>query len=189
MPTPKALDKYQAARTLAARLAPRADRLRQLATRLGIRPYRCWLVWTRYGGEERGEGDELEIQRIELLPTPKVADLTGIQFNPYSGGVLPAGSIRVDRISCARYTEDILRGRVPPGSPHIGQSIEEPNDFFWEITFDGRNEGGTFRPRGKYRLVGNPWLNPGNAEYAVILERISEDRSSTGLSNIGDDNP
>jgi len=83
----------------------------------------------------------------------------------------------------------MLRGRVPPGSPNTGQSIEQPCDFFWEVTFDGRNEGGTFRPRGKYRLVGNPWLNASNAEYAVILERISEDRSSAGLSNIGDDNP
>lgn len=189
MPRVKPLQQNEASRSLAQRLAPRADRLRQLATKLGVRPYRVFLVWTKFGGEERGEGDEVETRREEILPTPRLQDLTGIQFNPYSGGVLPTGSVRIDRISCARYSEDTLRGRVQPGAPRVGESIEEPNDFFWEVVFDGRNDPmtGTLRPRSKYRLVGNPWLDAGAVNYVVILERVSEDRSAGGLSNIGDD--
>lgn len=187
MPIPKALNSQQAKLTLAARLAPRADRLRQLATRLGVRPYRVFLVWTRFGGEERGEGDERELRRVELLPTPQVQDLTGVQYNPFSGGALPTGSVRVDRISCAAYNEDLLRGEAPPAAPESGADIEEPNDFFWEIVFDGRNGRCSEARRGRYRLVGNPWLNAGNVEYAVILERVSEDRAADGRSEIGDD--
>lgn len=99
MSRPRPLNPFEAKRSLANRLAPTADRVRQIATRLGIRPYRCFLVWTRFSGEDRGEGDENLIARVELLPTPKVSELTSQQLLLYGAGTLPTGSLRVEKVS------------------------------------------------------------------------------------------
>jgi hypothetical protein len=188
--------------TLAHRLAKRVDSIRQIPTRFGLRNDRVWLVWTRYDGEYRGEGDEVEVARLEILPTPRVSDQTSIQFAPYAAGVLPNGSVRVDRIS-AQLTEDILKGhRIPDEATPPGAPILHATDFFWEIVQDDRGElppagcgdedhrltvlrGQSVVPRARYRLVSEPERRPGQIDFTCALERISEDHRYDGVSRHG----
>lgn len=227
----------QARATLAHRLSPTVDRLRQRLTTFGLRSDRVFLVWTTFSGAARGEGDERELARVELLPTPRVSDMTAINFQPYAAGILPNGVLRIDRISNL-YTEDQLRGRAipigiegklgqrvgcgggvdpfaadttpsgdsgeltdPPRNPPVtnesalldqgvigpgGQlCIEEPFDFFYEIVEDGRGDDPASRE--KFRLFGHPWRNENGFEWALLLERVSEDRNPSGESMLGPD--
>jgi hypothetical protein len=106
------LGSYQ--QTLAARLAKRADKLRVKYQQFGLRPYLVWMVWTRWGGEERGEGVEREQRRVQILPAPKVQDLTAISLQPQSGGLLPVGSVRISSVTTT-LSLNMLLGRQLPG--------------------------------------------------------------------------
>lgn len=196
MPKPRALTEAEASQTLANRLGVRlAPRLRQLATRFGIRSNRVFLVWTKWNGEYRGEGDEVELARVELLPTPKVSPETSVQGQPYSAGKLPVGQLTVDLISL-RFTKEMLQGKIIPSSDEGGNPVvapkraskdvrEEPIDFFWEIVEDGR--GDTPPSRDRYRVLGEPSRNEGNVCWIATVEKSSEDRTRIGTSKIGPD--
>lgn len=191
MPKPKALTPAQAKRTIAHRFAGSkerpgiADRLRQLSTRFGLRSTRCFLVWTRFTGEHRGEGEETEIARVEILPTPRVSDSTAIARNPYSAGVLPVGALRVDQISAGAYTYDELRGVKIPGVGADEPMIPEDVSFFWEMVEDGRGDA---RPEPRrFRVLAGPSRSEGNVYQSILLDRISEDRNRGRTTNIGVD--
>lgn len=181
MPKPRALTPQEAKRTLAHRFGPRGDRLRQLATRFGVRPYRCFLVWTKYTGGERGEGSEKLVAEAELLPTPKVISLDSVTYSPYHAGTFPDGSVKLDRVSVG-YTADFLRGLVVPKRE---EHLPEPYDFFYELREDGRGDDPAARDR--YRLLSPPFRQPGRVCWVLMLERSSEDRTRTGLSRHGVD--
>ncbi len=206
MPKPRPLSPERAERTLAHRLAPRIDRLRQFATRFGIRPYRCFLTWTKWSGGERGLGTEQIVARIELLPTPKVQSLDNVRAMFFSGGVLPVGSLRLSGIS-ALYTQDQLVGlAVPPDADFVEdnvpprrdtaeevsrlpkpsvKSLPEPFDFYWEVHEDGRGDDPP--QHNKFRLAAWPHRNAGNVEWTCMLERISVDERRDGSSTSGFD--
>jgi hypothetical protein len=181
VPKPKALTPDQAKRTIAARIAPRIDRVRQIATRLGIRPYRVMLVWTRFDGAERGEGDEVEARRIEILPTPKVEDLSAVTLNPLAAGVLPMGTIRVSEVS-ATMTSDLLNGRWVPRQHE--EHLPEPYAFYYEVVEDGRGDSPAARQR--YRLAAQPFLKADDVQWVLLLERVSEDAHRDGTSRYGE---
>lgn len=181
---PHGLTPEQAGRSLVHRLAPRIDRIRQIPVNLGLRPDRVYLVWTRYTGDERGEGVEQELARIELLPTPKVSDQTAVTKNPFSAGTLPVGSVRLDHVS-AQYDFDTLNGWMPPASTEQGENVSQPSDFYYEIAKDGRAGGLTHRT--KYRLLSTPSRVPGAVSWSITLERISEDAQPNGESSYGGD--
>jgi len=196
MPKPRALSSAEASRTLANRLGVRlAPRLRQLATRFGIRSNRVFLVWTRWTGEYRGEGDEKVIARVELLPTPDVSPETAVQGQPYSAGKLPVGQLTINLISL-RYTKEMLQGRIIPSTDEGGNPIvapkrasddvrTEPTDFFWEVVEDGRGDNPPERDR--YRLLGEPYHNEGNVCWQCTIERASEDFTRAGRTKVGPD--
>ena len=170
----------QARASLLQRLAPIIDKARQVAVNFGLRSRRVFLVWTRWTGVERGEGDEIEIDRLELLPTPKVTGLDAVALNAFSAGILPEGSVRIDLVS-ALYTEDTLRGRVPPKMNGVRWE-EFPKDvsFFYEVVEDGR---GDVRPaRQKYRVGSQFARRESNVSWSFVLERISEDNERDGAS-------
>ncbi len=170
MPRPRPLQPFEAKRTLANRLVPIADRLRQFCTTFGVRPYRCFLVWTHFDGEERGEGTETELARVELLPTPKIAELTALNQGAYSGGVLATGTIRLDKIS-AGYTAAQLTGLEVPGQ---GQKVEMPRDvdFWYEVREDGR--GGDKPVPMRFRISGVPFRAAGKVSWSVLMETQNE---------------
>lgn len=183
MPRPRPLTRLEAKRSLAHRLSPRVDRLRQFATKFGLRSKRVFLVWTRYTGEERGEGIERELARKEILPTPKVSDLTSITLSPYAAGILPVGSLRVEKISAA-FSAEMLLGKVAPVTEE-GHPIRDPYDFFYEIVEDERVSSEPARM--KFRLLGQPTRVEGSVSWSIILDRIDEDRSPAGVSQLGPD--
>ena len=183
MPRVRPLLPQEAKGTLAHRLGLRADRLRQLSTRFGLRPYRVFLTWTRFTGTERGDGDERVIARLEILPTPEVSDATSIMHMPYSAGVLPVGTMRVSKISVA-FNADQLTGRRIPGRIE-NKPIPKNIDFFYEVVEDGRGDNPAERKR--FRLLGDPWRDAGGLEWVVLLERSSEDFARDGRSQIGID--
>ena len=174
--------------------------MRQIATRFGVRPYRCFLVWTKWSGAERGEGDETVYARFEILPTPRLAELTGVGYRPWSSGTFPEGTIRLDRISTL-FTQDNLKGLVIPaqlpldycccpgtrdGRPIAGtlaRPVTSPQtDFFWEITEDGRGDGDPERQR--YRVSGRLFRDAGNVQWVALLEAASDPLTREGASAI-----
>jgi hypothetical protein len=181
--------------TLAARFGPLADRLRQLNTKFGIRPYRVFLNWTRFSGDARGAGSETLVQRTEILPTPKVASLDSTTFSMFHAGTVPVGSVKISEISVSSYTEDILRGLDPNAIPAFSQmvpqgqvslldtGIPQPFDFFWEVVMDDR--GGENPVRFRYRLLNKPFLLAGSVMWTVMLEKTSEDRLRSDASVFG----
>lgn len=195
MPKPQPLRPGAQRKTLAHRLTRVADRLRQLNTRFGLRSQRVFLVWTRWTGDERGEGDERELYRVELLPTPRVSDLSAIALRPWAAGVVQEGTLRVDQISAGAYTFDNLVGRVMPptpamapspreGSPVDGESsapvFDDKTDFFWEVHEDSR--GDPLPSRVRFRVFGHPARKEGSLYWTVMLEAQSDENDRFGQS-------
>lgn len=179
---PRTLTPVEAGRTLAHRFAARADRLRQVATRFGLRPYNVSLVWIRWSGEERGEGKSTVIQVTPILPNPVVEDLSAVALDPRNAGILPVGSVRLTRIS-ACLTADQLLGRCIDGK--VVDRIPGNVEFFYELVEDGR--AGDQPRRERFRPASDPVRRAGKVDYSIVLERISEDRDRGGREQIGPD--
>ncbi len=167
MPKPRALTPGEAKKSIANRLGPRVDRYRQFATKYGIRPYRVFLVHTKFAGEERGVGDETEISRVELLPSPKLISLDSVALSGQSAGMLPMGSVRLELVSVT-YTLDTLKGRMIPNKneDHIPDNVT----FCYEIMEDGR--GDAHPEVMRFRLAADPTRRAGQVDWAINLERI-----------------
>ncbi len=171
MPKVRPLPPEKVGRTVVGRLGRVADKVRQVATNLGARPYRCFLVWTVASGEERGEGTTKEIKRLEILPTPRIKNLDAVTFNPYHAGVFPLGAIQVDEVTTS-LTEDDLRGLTVPVVEDV---VPERYDFYYEVVEDGRaGPDVQVRPQS-YRLLGQPFLDAENVQWVIRLERIAGD--------------
>lgn len=174
------LSPLEARTSLLQRLAPVVDKARQIGVNLGLNSHRVFLVWTRWSGLVRGEGDEVEFARLELLPTPKVSGLDAVVLNPFSAGLLPEGSVRIDNVSVL-YTEDTLRGWRPPSMPGVRWTEFPPDvSFFFEVFEDGR--GDPLPERQKYRLGSQVWHREAKIGFTFVLERISEDARRQGMS-------
>lgn len=195
-PLVRALRPGEAGGSLASRLAPVADRVRQLNTRFGVRPYRVYMVWTRWGGTERGEGGEQLVRRTEILPTPMVRSLDNVAFSPWHAGVLQVGSVRVTEVSAVAYGEDVLRGLDPALIEGLdlcaaNVSVPEPWDFFYEVVEDRR--GGECPDRPRFRLANTPFRVAETQEWNFTLERTSRERTrrdeSVFRSGTGEDCP
>jgi hypothetical protein len=185
VPRPRPLPNPE--RTLIARLSGRpgrigvVDKVRQIATNLGARPLRVFLVWTAWTGERRGEGEERLLAERELLPTPVVSDPTAVLRNPFAAGTLPVGTVTVTEISTGQYAEDELRGwKLPDGSP-LDEAVM---DFFYEVREDGRTAGRA-PERRRYRVLGDVYLDAENVQWRVLLERASPDRRRDGSPHGG----
>lgn len=182
MPVPKQLDPNRARRTLVARLSGHpgkvglVDKVRQIATNLGARPYCVDLVFVAWSGNEIGRGDPKEVARFPLVPNPVVQDLTSVTLDPRSAGILPTGAVRLKEVSAGAVTDDLLRGvSLPDGTRRPGAV-----DFFYELRNDGRNDGRAPTERARYRILGQPFLDAENVQYVVLLERSSADPSRLG---------
>lgn len=128
----------QLRQTLASKLVPVVDKIRQLNATFGTRPYRVFLVHVLWSGGRIGSGTPAEVSRREILPTPKVVDLSSTVEMISAFGRTEDGSVVVEEIS-DKFSEDDLMGGTPDlvdaANPNTGRSNAE---FFWE-TQEQRN--------------------------------------------------
>lgn len=148
------------------------DDLRQIAVDLGARPYRVFLVRTRWSGEERGEGVETVISEEELLPVPKVEAMSPINRSLMDGGIDEVGGLQITEIS-PRYTEQQLLGYSS-----LGQQVPQNETFSWEITLmRGDDEVHT---RRRFLVQGTPSYQAEELQWSVRLTRAGSDRTDDG---------
>jgi hypothetical protein len=154
--------------TLGESLGTTIDQIRQIATDLGLRPYRVWLVHWEWP-KSKGVGQPREIYRQEILPTPKVADMSGVPFNLAAVGLTEMGGIHVSKIS-QRYSEDDLIGRTPdmrdPRHPRTNRANVE---FFWEVR-EARLTEPPPKPR-RFVPSGVPMLYRAGMEWRLSLTK------------------
>lgn len=146
------------------------DDLRQINTDLGMRPYRVFLVRTRWSGESRGEGVETVISEEELSPTPKVEPVSSVNRQLLDIGIDEQGSLNVSEIS-PRYTEFQLLGLTPNG-----ESIPPNETFSWEVTLmrgDGPHK------RRRFLVQGVPSYQAEELQWTVRLNRAGADREDS----------
>jgi hypothetical protein len=140
-----------------------------------------FLTWTRWTGEEVGEGVEEIVRRVEILPTPVVKSLDNLTYSPFGAGVVPEGSLRISDVSVVKFTSDILKGLMVP-DVHI-DNLPKRMQFFYEVVEDGR--GDPCPVRQKFRLMGEPMRNATGVSWMFALDRASQDRSRDDKSSIG----
>ena len=158
--------------SLIGKLRPVADNIRDLATRVGLRPYQVFIIQTRWAGDYRGDGVDEVISTLELLPTPKVEDLGSLNERVGPVGVEEVGNVLITGIS-ASYTEDELRGWTAEGIPPDANV-----SVFWEVNYP--RETGTTSRRRRFHLAGAPVYMPGRLSWEVLLESSVERRGRDG---------
>jgi len=157
--------------TLAPKLAPCVDQIRDLYTKFGMRPYTVNLVHTRSAGGARGYGVEQVISVVPVLPTPKIESISSLDMSRFSVGGDESGSLRVSQIS-TRFTEAQLLGRTDNDD-----SIPDDLNFFYEIAFTRNGLAPTLRRMYPSSV---PQLSPGGFEWEIQLTRSNVDRAGIG---------
>lgn len=169
------LEPEEVGRTLAAKLVPVVDRIRQLATRFGIRPYRVFLVHVRWTGPRRGMGEGQEVSRVEILPTPAVSEMNGIVEIAKALGRTEEGGVSITEIS-GKYSEDDLRGLTPDLlDPQQPRTLLPNVEFFWEVAENRPNRPDPVRRR--FQLASAPSLSRDVVQWRVQLTKQDYDRS------------
>lgn len=108
--------------TLIDELVPTVDEIRAIHTDLGTRPYRVWLVWTRWSGGRRGDGVETVTSETEILPTPRIGELSGLAQLVKAIGRDEDGSVTLSEITLTLSEEDLLP-----------REIGDAQSFYYEI--------------------------------------------------------
>ena len=158
-------------RSLAQKLIPVVDGVRDLVTRLGLRPYAIRLVWTRWSEGVRGEGCEIVVKSTDLLPAPASPSLLELASTLTAGGEEEQGAVRVSEIS-GRYSENFLKGYDESGNP------PEPDvHFYWEVEFPLAGAGSVKR---RFAVRGVPFYDAGKLQWIVDLERTHVDGAGSG---------
>ena len=163
------------AHTLAYRLTPCVDRIRDLNTRFGVRPYIVRIVSTRWSSGYRDLGTEEVVSSIHILPTPKVDldALNAMDNRTILVGSEEFGQVRLTEISSA-FTEDQLMGR----GGH-GEQIESDINFYYEFEFP--NADGSFPGvKRRFEVAGTPVYKPEHFAWEVELVRAGENRTRDG---------
>jgi len=169
----KALEDTNYKNSMLGELMDCVDCIRQIPVDLGARPYRVFWIWTRWSGEERGEGVESVVREEEILPTPKVAELNGVQLQLLDIGLDEAGAVQISQIS-PRYTENQLLGRNQDGS-----GVAKNETFSWEVRLD-KGDISDLKRRRRFMLKGVPSYKADSLMWSVNLVRAGADREHDG---------
>lgn len=157
-------------RSLADSLGPTCDRIRQIKSDLGFSPYRVFLIHWRWPGK-RGIGRPVEVSRKEILPTPRVQDMSSTTLGLSAFGMTEGGGLFIDRIS-QRYSEADLQGTTPDMADWDRPQTSASNvEFFWEVR-ERRNTVPPTKPR-RYAVSGVPMLNRTGLHWRVNLVKQS----------------
>lgn len=159
--------------TLAGKLIPCVDKIRDLYTALGVRNYIIRLVWTTWSGGERGMGIEQLVKEELLLPTPLIGDISSLEERAQAVGADEFGTIIVSEVS-GRYTEDYLCGR------NGAEPIPDDQNFYYEIEFVDSNGRWGQGIRRRFSLNSAPSYDPDTFQWQFQLSRAGEDRGRDG---------
>ena len=119
--------------TLTVGLIPIVDSARQMLSNFGMRPYRVFLVHVLWPSGRRGMGNQVVISNRELLPAPKVVDMSATTEILHAFGRDEEGGLSIEQIS-AKYSEDDLLGVTPDLAELIPSGTDTANvDFFYEV--------------------------------------------------------
>ncbi len=156
--------------SLAQKLIPTADKIRDLYAKFGLRPYMVRIVKTGWSAGARGKGIENVTVVRELLPVPLVLDIGTLTEILQPIGLDEVGGIQVTQIS-GTLTEEDLRGLDSAGNPP-GKNEQ----VFYEIEFpkDGDNA------RRRFVLRGAPYYQADKFSWSIRLERQHVDRTTNG---------
>lgn len=159
-------------RSIGQKLIPVVDRVRDINTQLGFRPYRVKIVKTRNAGGKRGRGPETVISELELLPTPLVVDMRSLSEVITPVGVNEQGILQLQQIS-GRYTEEQLIGIGSDGNP-----VAADVNVFYEIEFFRRDGG----PSEKRRFIRDslPSYLSTQVQWQITLVSANENRDRDG---------
>jgi hypothetical protein len=159
-------------KTLARKLIPVADGIRDLFSRFGTRPYKVRLVRVVWSSGTRGAGAPVVQRVLDILPTPLVQDLSTMTEIVHPIGLDEVGTIVVSEIS-GRFTDEELRFLDKAGDPP-GPDTE----VFWEIEFP-RPDGlpGDLR---RFYLRSAPMYFSTKFYWMVRLEKAHNDRDRNG---------
>jgi len=163
------------ANTLTRRLVPVADQIRDLSTKVGLRPYQVRRVWTIWSGGRRGVGVETLLREELVEPTPKLGALDALTEQVVPVGVDEQGDLVLDKIS-GTYTEEDLRGFTVTENGEVLR-LEQAHQFYYEVEFftDAVNSY-----RRRFYISGTPAYYPGRLCWQVRLTRAREDRTRDG---------
>lgn len=157
-------------KSLARRLIPTVDRLRDLRVGFGLRPYTVTLVVMRWQGGRRGIGPEVVVSEVEILPVPAITDLSSLRQVVTPVGLDEAGSLMISEIS-GSYTEEQLMGRAVDGTP------PGPDEsFFYEVLFPGTQSG----ERRRFFPTTAPAYIAGNFMWQLSVEKQAGPRGHNG---------
>ncbi len=145
------------------RLGPVADRLRAVRDRVGLTPWRTFVVAYKWSGGARGRGEPLLEKETELLPRPALVTAAGLRVAPSSGGIVASGTVRLVEIS-PRYTEDNL--------DLLFQDVPEDVEIFVEMHLDARD--GRTPERCAFRPASKPNRDAGKLQWTLELRAGSE---------------
>jgi hypothetical protein len=159
--------------TLARRLVPVADSLRDLYTTFGLRPYVVNLIRTRWSGGKRGVGAELLVSDVAILPTPLLTDMSAVAEIVTPVGLDEFGEVLLQQISGA-YTEDFLRGHDKEG-----RASPQDEQFYYEVEFPPPCEGRD-GDRRRFYMKGAPMYFADQFQWNIRLERARMDRNRAG---------
>lgn len=97
-------------------LVPTVDALRtSLHGFAGDRAYKVWQVRTRWSGQRRGEGNEIVVSETELIPTPRVDGVGGLDAAMHAVGRDEEGVVYLSEISLTMSEDEVspLTGSTP----------------------------------------------------------------------------
>lgn len=173
MPSFTVLGPGQQLQSLAGSLQPCVDKIRDLNTVFGVRPYIVRLVWTVWSEGMRGDGVEEVAHEVMLLPTPSVNSIGNLDATTTAVGSEEFGMLKLSEVS-GRFTEDYLEGKACEGYP-----IDASTNFYYEIEYP--NQAGQFPGmRRRFELAGPPEYMPSKFQWEISLVRAGENRTRDG---------
>jgi len=153
---------------IVTKLSKVADKIRgSLHPMFGTRPYRVWLVATRWTEGDRGEGSETVLWEREIKPTPLVTGMDGLEAALTATGREEDGDVTLSEISLSLSETDVSWLTDE-------ESIPKGESRFYEI----RRANGR---RRRYTVASAPEYDTTTFGWKIRLSKQVADRRLNGV--------